>query len=38
MLRDIEKAKKELEKERDRTDITDKYWQKVEQARRHFQV
>lgn len=38
MLRDIEKAKKDLNLERERTDITDKYWKKVEEGRRHFQV
>lgn len=37
VLKDIERAKRELAKERERTDLTDKYWQKVEQARRHFQ-
>ncbi|KAL0276676.1 UNVERIFIED_CONTAM: hypothetical protein PYX00_004193 [Menopon gallinae] len=37
VLLDMDKAKRELALERERTSITDKYWQEVEQARRYFQ-
>ncbi|KAK6622543.1 hypothetical protein RUM44_002355 [Polyplax serrata] len=37
VLRDIEKSKRELNMEKDRSGVTEQYWQKVEQARRHFQ-
>lgn len=37
-MRDIEKSKRELNMEKERSSVTEKYWQKVEEARRHFQV
>lgn len=36
VLEDVDKAKKELDRERAKSNITDKYWKKVEEARNHF--
>ena len=38
VLRDIERSRRELNAEKERSSVTEQYWQKVEQARRHFQV
>ena len=38
MLRAVDEAKKEFEDENKKTRITELYWNKVEEARKHFEV